>query len=242
MACVWLSDSTSRRRFWQKLIGQAIWVPRALHPPKHQTVTVFDWDDTLLCTTWMRFYSFQGLLQTDKDIISEIGRTARQLLELALNLGHVFILTNALDGWVQQSAAKWIPELSSLLDQIPIISARTMYEGQFPSDPGKWKRLAIFEIQKRLPGELPIGNLLSLGDQDTDMEATHAFAKVFDTAIVKTIKFKELPKPDTLLRQHKLCLKEFRYIAEHAESLEVSLVRQEINDGYDFLEDQDQGA
>ena len=33
--------------------------------------------------------------------------------------GHTFIITNAMNGWVEYSAAKWVPELLPVLQKVP---------------------------------------------------------------------------------------------------------------------------
>jgi len=42
-----------RVNFLRKLSYSKVWVPQAQRPPKHQTVIIFDWDDTLLCTSFL---------------------------------------------------------------------------------------------------------------------------------------------------------------------------------------------
>eukprot|EP01066_Platyproteum_vivax_P017821 Platyproteum_vivax@DN7439_c0_g1_i9.p1 len=42
-----------RIRYLRHLSKAGIWVPHMYRPPKHQTVIIFDWDDTLLCTTYL---------------------------------------------------------------------------------------------------------------------------------------------------------------------------------------------
>jgi hypothetical protein len=45
-----------------------------------------------------------------------------------------------------------------------------------------------------------MANVICLGDSHIEMEAAHLMAKHFDSAIVKTIKFKEHPRPDELIK------------------------------------------
>merc|ERR1712032_562178 len=46
----------ARLGYFSKLTHHQVWVPRPLRPPTHQTVIIFDWDDTLLCTSWLDTY------------------------------------------------------------------------------------------------------------------------------------------------------------------------------------------
>ena len=50
------------------------------------------------------------------------------MLELAVKYGKVYIITNAAEGWVEFSAAKFMPDVLPVLDKVTIISARTKYE------------------------------------------------------------------------------------------------------------------
>jgi len=43
-----------RVSFLRKLSYHKVWLPKAERPPMHQTVIIFDWDDTLLCTSFLQ--------------------------------------------------------------------------------------------------------------------------------------------------------------------------------------------
>jgi hypothetical protein len=215
------THDAARLRYLHRLTQQQVWVPRAQRPPDHQTVICFDWDDTLLCTSWLNYVGdqFNGCL-----LVQDIERAAVQLLELAMELGRVFIITNAEEGWVEHSAARWVPGLLPVLARVPIISARTKFEIQHPAAPSRWKVSAFFELQKQLAGNL-ITNLLSVGDSQFEMDAAYALAAEFDDAIVKTIKFQERPKPGELLKQLKLVAARFQRIVEHGSNLTIGVAR-----------------
>eukprot|EP00913_Durusdinium_trenchii_P015699 g14753.t2 len=101
----------------------------------------FDWDDTLLPTSWI---SQQGWLNADGNLVDRpdeiiLSREQQVLLQelevkvehtllMAMRYGRVVIVTNAADGWVEMSCAAFMPGLRPLLDDIDIISARSSYE------------------------------------------------------------------------------------------------------------------
>jgi hypothetical protein len=130
-----------------------------------------------------------------------------------MNLGHVFIITNAVDGWIEHCAAKWVPGLFDVLTRVPLISARTRFESRYPVDVGKWKMCAFGEVQKKLPDGL-VTNLVSVGDSQLEMDAVHVMSKKFDEALVKTIMFKQLPTPEELVGQLEGLLGKFQGIVE----------------------------
>jgi len=214
-----------RRSFIHKLSQEKVLVPSEKRLKKHQTVIIFDWDDTLLCTSWLNRREAYGqpLSGSDGERLLGIERTVKELLEKALKVGcHACIITNAKTGWVEYSAAQYAPDLLPVLEQIQIISARDAYEQSHPSDPRMWKILAFRDLQQRL--HLPvITNLISMGDRDYEMDATQIIGQEFSTALVKTIKMRENPSPDVLLKQLKLINSKFERIVLNANNLQIGV-------------------
>lgn len=67
--------------------------------------------------------------------LEEIDKYTTRLLNLSKKNGQVLIITNAAEGWVQLSAAKFMPKTANFLRKNPdieVISARTRYERAFP--------------------------------------------------------------------------------------------------------------
>lgn len=218
------SQDDFRVNFLRKLSYSKVWVPQAQRPPKHQTVIIFDWDDTMLCTSFLNLRQDQPLPATVQQHLLAIQEAAKKLLELALRLGHTFIITNAMNGWVEYSAAKWVPDLLPVLQRVRVISARTKFEQHFPGEVSKWKIQAFLEVQKQLDSQI-ITNLISLGDSNFEMDAVHVMGKEFAQALVKTIKFRENPSPEELLKQLELVAQKFERIVENARNLKIGLER-----------------
>lgn len=218
------SQDDFRVNFLRKLSYSQVWVPKAQRPPKHQTVIIFDWDDTLLCTSYLNLRQDQGLSGATVRHLRDIENAARKLLELALRLGHTFIITNAMNGWVEYSSAKWVPDMLPVLQKVRVISARTKYEPQFPREVSKWKIQAFLEVQRQLDSQI-ITNLISLGDSNFEMDAVHVMGKEFAQALIKTIKFRENPSPEELLKQLELVTQKFEKIVENARNLKIGLER-----------------
>jgi len=217
-----------RLAYLSKLSYQKVWVPQAQRPPSHQTVIIFDWDDTLLCTTFLNFRQDQALTPTIERQLRSIERAGVKLLERALCLGHTFIITNAMNGWVEYSAAKWCPEYLQVLQKVRVISARGKYESQFPNEVSQWKIQSFLEVQRQLNSEI-ITNLISLGDSNFEMDAVHVMGKEFSQAFIKTIKFQEHPNPEELLKQLELVTQKFEKIVENARNLKIGLERKRVS-------------
>mmetsp|Transcript_155998 Transcript_155998/g.500238 ORF Transcript_155998/g.500238 Transcript_155998/m.500238 type:complete len:330 (-) Transcript_155998:171-1160(-) len=220
------SQDDFRVNFLRKLSYSKVWVPQAQRPPQHQTVIIFDWDDTLLCTSYLNLRPEDALPPAVERIVREIAAAAVRLLEMAMRVGHTFIITNAMNGWVEYSSAKWVPELLPVLQsqRLKVISARTKYEQHFPGEVSQWKIQAFLEVQRQLDSEI-ITNLLCLGDSNFEMDAVHVMGKEFAQALVKTIKFREHPSPEELLKQLELVGQKFERIIENARNLKIGLER-----------------
>jgi hypothetical protein len=218
----WRRDNFRRAYLRQLLLSRA-WVPRSQRPPTHQTVIIFDWDDTLLCTSYLNRLGNAYLPRAVLNDLEAIQQAGKMLLELAVSLGPTFVITNATEGWVQDSAAAWIPEVFDALQnqKVRVISARTNHETQYPGEVGKWKVEAFLEVQRELNSQT-ITNLISLGDSNFEMDAVHIMRKEFTEALVKTIKFHENPFPCHLRQQLQLLTQHFERIVETGRSLRVN--------------------
>ncbi|CEM15895.1 unnamed protein product [Vitrella brassicaformis CCMP3155] len=227
------SKDDFRVNYLKKLSYNQVWVPNARKAPRHQTVIIFDWDDTLLCTSYLNLRGDESHPNTRKQL-DNIANIGRHLLELAMRLGHVFIITNAMSGWVEYSSQKYIPSIKQLLDngiggkKIKIISARGNYEHRFPGQYQEWKIQAFLEVQRELNAEI-ITNLISLGDSNIEMDAVHIMGKEFSQALIKTIKFRENPSPDELAKQLELVAQKFEKICLNARNLKIGLERKWVH-------------
>jgi hypothetical protein len=92
-----------------------------------------DWDDTLLCSSWIvrmkeLFASDFSLLKPSFTLLEE---AVCKFLDIIYKFGYrMYIITNSETGWVELSAGKYIPLILNKIEEysIPIISARTQYE------------------------------------------------------------------------------------------------------------------
>jgi len=226
MNCLELdSQDDFRVAFLRKLSYSKVWVPKLQRPPSHQTVIIFDWDDTLLCTSYLNNLSHhRGLPPSVEEKLKSISIAAMRLLELSLRLGQTFIITNAAPMWVQYSAAKYVPDLLPTLEKVRVISARGRHEAQYPGEVGEWKKQAFLDVRRQFNSQI-ITNLVSLGDAKYEMDATYAMGREFSVALVKTIKFYENPCPESLLKQLELVAPKFERIVENARSMKIALER-----------------
>eukprot|EP00182_Erythrolobus_australicus_P001887 CAMPEP_0185831062 /NCGR_PEP_ID=MMETSP1353-20130828/1257_1 /TAXON_ID=1077150 /ORGANISM="Erythrolobus australicus, Strain CCMP3124" /LENGTH=253 /DNA_ID=CAMNT_0028529085 /DNA_START=393 /DNA_END=1154 /DNA_ORIENTATION=+ len=194
------------------------------------SVTVFDWDDTLLPST---FLAAMGLRVDDEFDLPEFVRLQLEelevltigLIEAAMKKSGVIIITNAETGWVELSGARFMPRLLEFVQaqQLLVISARSTYEKDFPGNPSDWKIQAfINEIGLQFP--LMDGlNILSLGDGVSERDASHAVARSLPLSRVKTVKYIERPTIEQLQKQVSLVHSSFNDLHQHDGSFDVNL-------------------
>jgi hypothetical protein len=166
--------------------------------------------------------------QVVQNQLLNIERAGMQLLELALKLGETFIITNAMKGWVEYSAIKYVPGMLNTLHKVKIISARGDYEQMYPGNYSEWKIQAFLEVQRQLDSEI-ITNLVALGDSNIEMDAVHVMGNEFSQALIKTIKFRENPSPERLVKQLELVLQKFEKIILNARNLKIGLERKWVS-------------
>lgn len=214
-----------------------------------KTVIFIDWDDTLLCST---FLSGRGL-QLDSDIaesdaihrdLKELEICVSQLLHSAKKFGDVHVVTNAEEGWVELSAKKFIPGVLHALRGIKVLSARSTYEGRDPS-PLKWKYWAFQDkLQQYFPSVDHDGvykNIISFGDSFVEREAVRLVTRGFSNISTKSVKFHEKPSMEQLRRQLELITNCFQYIHSHDGDLDLQLTITKTSDAETPMETDPEG-
>jgi hypothetical protein len=212
-----------RRSYIAKLIYKKVWQP-TIKEKDHNTLIIFDWDDTLLCTSFLTpngvFSEDTRISEKDMEKIKKLEISSEKILKLAIEKGDTYIITNAAPGWVEYSASRFYPGVAKLLKKVTIVSARGEYEKKFPGDSRQWKILAFLEMLKILDSNL-VTNLICLGDSIIEMEAAHILASKFSQAYIKTIKFREAPKPEELNKQLNLVIEQFPKIFSAVKNLTI---------------------
>ena len=216
-----------RQSYMSKLISKNIWNP-SMKPKQHNSLIIFDWDDTLLPTT---FLTSNGgpledikLSESDFQRMKEIENHVYLILKESIEKGDVYIITNAGENWVQFSSSIFYPNISELLKKIKIISARMEYEKAFPGNSRQWKIEAFLNLLKDVNNKL-VTNIICIGDSLFEIEAGRILASKFSEAFIKTIKFRDAPKLDELLKQLKLVSQQFGSIYSSIKNLTIRIER-----------------
>mmetsp|Transcript_1821 Transcript_1821/g.4569 ORF Transcript_1821/g.4569 Transcript_1821/m.4569 type:complete len:435 (-) Transcript_1821:171-1475(-) len=186
-------------------------------PQPQDTVLVWDWDDTLMCSTAIN----SG--QVGQYQVPQLDTLLEQVLSLSLRLGETIIVTNADELWVSSSGRQYAPHAAPLVSGIRVVSARRKYEHLFPGDPFAWKREAFREVLASRRNGLYGLNLVVLGDSPAEMEAAQSSTAGMANCLVKTVKFKDLPTADELTDQLRVISQELPSICAEEKSCSRNL-------------------
>ena len=210
-----------RNKYYSQLIVKEIWKPKEII---HKNLFFFDWDDTLMCTS---FILPSGVLldkftEKDKESLRKLDLTVKSILTKTTELGDVYLISNAAPGWIEFSSNKFFPNSVELLSKVNIISARGLFEKKYPGDMKQWKVKAFLTVFEKLNPKI-IYNIICFGDSIIELEASHVFASKLLNAYIKTIKFKQYPKPIEIIKQLNLILKQFNNIYASVKNLTIKI-------------------
>eukprot|EP00930_Biecheleria_cincta_P088871 TRINITY_DN7812_c0_g2_i3.p1 TRINITY_DN7812_c0_g2~~TRINITY_DN7812_c0_g2_i3.p1 ORF type:complete len:474 (-),score=69.39 TRINITY_DN7812_c0_g2_i3:84-1367(-) len=212
----------------------------------YASLVVFDWDDTLLptaslvaagritpalgspgaapasgaaMTASMNEWEFDSFLESCAD-------AAVKALQEASKHGRVVIITNSGYGWVNETATRFMPRVLSELENIPVISARSIFEPLGIVEPYRWKVECFLRLAQCFQFD-PAGisgpsSLVSIGDGWHERVAAIMAAQDLKLEChVKVIKFLEQPGVDRLADQLDLFSEVFAGLAAHPSWVEA---------------------
>ena len=216
-----------RNSYYSKLIFSNILTYKK--EPKITNIFIYDWDDTLMCTSFVApagILNLDDLKPADKTNMKNLDQLVSTLLTKSMEHGNVFIITNAAYGWVEYSAKKLYPMTYNILKNIKIVSARGMWEKKLPGDYRQWKSKAFIETMKSSNINFyKTANIISFGDSIIELEASHKLKEMFADGYIKTIKFKESPQPMELIKELKIITSQFDTITSNMRNLSVKVAK-----------------
>ena len=200
----------------EKLFSNIIW-KKDKNKKLFNSIIIFDWDDTLLCTSLINKYGYFSEMKkypmNDLIQISLLEAFVMEILEKSFEKGDTYIITNSEKGWVEYSCKKFFPNLFPLLSKLKIISSREKYEKMHPYNFLMWKMevCKYFAKDYNYNINLPT-NIISIGDSFADIEAGRSLENKFKKCFIKTIKFVKFPGVKDLIEQLGLILDKFEHI------------------------------
>mmetsp|Transcript_4266 Transcript_4266/g.3105 ORF Transcript_4266/g.3105 Transcript_4266/m.3105 type:complete len:110 (+) Transcript_4266:558-887(+) len=104
---------------------------------------IYDWDDTLLCTSLMNPNDEGQMLGVLKSFAKDINRIqgfVLSILKKSSAVGVPVIVTNARKGWVEFSSSLMMPKVYSyIMKHVKVYSARELFSQQYPFEMTSWK-------------------------------------------------------------------------------------------------------
>lgn len=200
--------------------------------PAAKSVLIFDWDDTLLCSSWLASHGYrldypERLPADASAVLSALAKAVIRLLNDAKDAAdEVMIITNAETGWVELSAAKFMPEVLEVLKDIPVLSARSTFEPKYPDNPLDWKLAAFAQEVDRFVKQAGTDvkkHVISIGDSVHERSALMAAMESVHDGVCKSIKFVERPTVDQLMRQVDIMRSCVRSVVADKDSMDLML-------------------
>jgi len=196
-----------------------------------QTLMIFDWDDTILPSTWvqkqgLRLDEASHVSAEQREQLDSMAQVAIRTLRAAKKLGTVVLVTNAERGWIELSSRKFMPSICPLLESFKIVSARALFEKPGVTLPSMWKSLAFrdeINMHYQSLAEDWTRNVISFGDAMHERLAVFQVTSDMSNTFTKSFKFMEQPHLEQLRKEHELIFWCLRHIVSHSGTLDLQV-------------------
>lgn len=197
---------------------------------KENTMIIFDWDDTLVPTTYL-FSSHPGSLVesfempfTLKETLDACAVSALATLESAKQCGHVVIITNSETGWIDLATQRFFPLLTEVLSDVPKLSARSAFESADAAMPVHWKVRAFEQAIENFYGTTTrLRNIVAVGDADHDRAAFFLATERLPAVFAKSLKLTEQPDAEYIVKEQELIRESMPMLATHEGMLDLCI-------------------
>jgi len=221
------TDDEIRKAYLTRLMKMGIL--KMTPSKKHQEIIILDWDDTLMCTSYLTRIGLMQLPEGALEPLRILDEKIAKFLEKAISFGRVVIITNAEEKWVAYTGLGYLPKSYQIIQEnVEVISARARYQDEFPADTFRWKVEAFLDFRKEFDDNV-IANIVSIGDSRAEMEAARCLGEQMSHSIVKTVKFKNNPGVNDLIKQINLLNDRFEQIITSRASLTIRLEKKSSN-------------
>jgi len=183
--------------------------------PNPELLILLDWDDTIMPTTYLQR---RGIDLTTNEVPEDVTATLKHYGEYAANTlralllhGNVVIVTNAEWGWVELTAARFLPAVEPLLRDVECVSARSTFEPKGFVTPAEWKTEAFAQVANLRFADCRGMPVLSIGDAKHEREAVHRLA-LRCGIVPKSVKLMVLPDVEMLQREHELLFDQVHHL------------------------------
>ena len=186
-----------------------------IKPNIDNTLFIFNWDDTLLCTSYLQ--KNKNLTEEEKEQMKKCENEIYELINNTLIKGKIFLITNLDMANIETSIIKYYPSLHSRLNEVEIISTNRNLDNN-----SNWKISAFVENQKNVNND-NIKNIICFTDSYVQDNIVKILRKIYPLAIIKVIKFNECPDPYELRKQFVLVNHKFNDIYNDKRDLFIKI-------------------
>ena len=166
---------------------------------KKETIFLFDWDDTLMCTHFINLKN-QKLTEDERYIVNNLGKVVSIFLKKCSQYGKIIIMTNSSEEWLKKTAVNYLKINEKMFENIKIISTRDKYLKK-GIEKNKWKEIALNELLLKYGDK--IENLICASDSEKDIDVFKNISKENKKINISTIKFKSKPSPLIMIKEIK---------------------------------------
>ena len=164
---------------------------------KKETVFILDWDDTLMCTTFVQ-RKIRGLSDEELKIVNNLGKVVDIFLKECSKYGKIIIMTNSSKDWVKKTIQNYLNLRHDEFNNVKIISTRDIYLKK-DINKKKWKEMALEELFAKYGDK--IENLICASDSEQDIDLFKDIKKRKKEINISTIKFKSKPSPLVMIKE-----------------------------------------
>lgn len=164
------------------------------------TFIILDWDDTLMCTTFISLKK-DSLSQREMTLVEYLGQKVTSFLIECKKCGKVIILTNGSMVWVKSCSEKFLKINPEIFEDIFIISARDKYS-KTEKYKNLWKRLALEDLFQKRKDNTGVLNFLCVSDTREDIDIFKSVKREYHEWMnLSTVKLQMKPSPLVMIRE-----------------------------------------
>lgn len=193
------------------------------------SIFIFDWDDTLMCTNFLRGCKLEDpevrkKVQSSKHI-AKLEQSVESILSTAIEQGDVYIVSNGNKDWIFKSWRVVLPKCYDKFSyKVKVVSARDSFEGRL--DRALWKNAVMDKIAESYDKRL-LSNIVVIGDDPNDIKSGRNFGGSFENCYLKTVKFKSAPNLAVLARQLSLLDGKLMRIVSNVKNMNIVVENKE---------------
>lgn len=192
-----------------------------------KTISIIDWDNTLMpvyhiCNEPHYFKTGYASDETKRKMIELEIIIIKMITEL-MKTTKVSIITNANLKWVHMSSSLYFPELSKMLSEIEIISARDEYGDKYPYNPKKWKYESFKKyIDKEKNNESKFF-VISIADGEIEKNVLKQMSNEYDNFFIKVIELPINESVNHIIKELNIVINKMEHILTHDGNMHLKL-------------------